>query len=199
MKKQLFELLRSKLNKFKIIYLIPAFAGILLFESCENDIEKVKSFDQVKDIYSLTSENVKIIHTDSARLKYIVESPFIRRSEDGESPFTEFPDGVKISHFDKNEELESVITANYAIHYEKEQYWEARDDVEARNVENQEQLNTEQIFWFEKSGLINSSKFTRIINPDGTFYGEGGFEADQSFTWWKLKNVKESSVNYDDE
>ncbi|MBS1234211.1 MAG: hypothetical protein H6R34_775, partial [Bacteroidetes bacterium] len=45
---------------------------------------------------------------------------------------------------------------------------------------------------------IYSDQFTKIINADGTFYGEKGFEARQDLSKWKLKGSK-GTVNVKDQ
>jgi hypothetical protein len=178
---------------------VPALAGICVFLSCENDIEKIRGFQNQKELPTLVSIDNKVIYTDSAKLEFIITSPLIERHTDVPEPYTEFRKGISVKNFNKNEKIMATITANYAIYYASKYLWEARNDVEIKNLEKREQLNTEQIFWDEKKGIIYSDKWTRIMNEDGVFYGNGGFEANQNFTWWKLKKVKKSSVNFKDE
>ncbi len=181
---------------FKIV--MNAIAIITIFVSCENDIEKIKSFENNKEIPTLTSKDAEIIYTDSASLKVIINTPLIRQYGEHEEPFWEFPNGIHVRFFDEKEELESVITSEYAIYHVDNKLWEAKNKVEAKNLKKKEQLNTEQLFWDEKEQAIYSNKFTRIENEDGIFFGEGGFEANQDFTKWKLKSSR-GTVNYKDE
>ena len=164
----------------------------------ENDIEKIKSFEKNEDIPTLTSKETEIIYTDSAKLKVIINAPLVSRFGEKENPFWEFPEGIHVRFFDENEQLESIISSRYAIYHVEKNLWEARNSVKAKNLKKNEQLNTEQLFWDEKKQLIYSTKFSRVENEDGIFFGEGGFEANQNFTWWKLKGSS-GTVNYKDE
>lgn len=179
--------------------LMLACAGISFLLSCENDIEKIRGFSNTSKVPTMISTDNKFIYTDSALLRFIITTPLVHRYEEVEEPYIEFPEGIMVKHFNNQEETESIITAKYAIYYINKNLWEGRENVEAKNVQTGEQLNTEQIFWDEKKGIIYSDKFTRVVNKDGTLYGEGGFEANQNFTKWKLKKITNSSVKLEDE
>jgi hypothetical protein len=94
--------------------------------------------------------------------------------------------------------VESHIEADYALFFEKQELWEARNNVVAKNESTNEQLFTEHIFWNQKEEKIYSDQFTKIIKADGTFTGEKGFEARQDLTKWKLFRSK-GTVNVKDQ
>ena len=52
-----------------------------------------------------------------------------------------------------------------------------------------ETLNAEELIWDEKNGKIYSDKFVKITTADEIIYGEG-FEANEDFTNYKIKNIK---------
>ena len=91
----------------------------------------------------------------------------------------------------------ATITANYALYRENKKLWEARNDVVAKNFEKNEQLYTEELFWDQNKGILYSHKFTKIINADGVFYGDGGFTSKEDFSYWKLIGIK-GKVNIKD-
>lgn len=172
----------------KAYYII--LAGILIAYSCENDIAKINNVTSDKRLPTVSGTNVEIIYSDSALVRLKIKAPTINKFDDIKHPTMTFPDGILVYFYDIKQNVESRIKANYAIYYQEKKLWEATNDVEAKNFKTNEQLNTEHLFWDEKQGKIYSNEFCRIINNDGTFYGENGFEAAQDLSRWKLKRSK---------
>ncbi|MFW5645346.1 MAG: LPS export ABC transporter periplasmic protein LptC [Bacteroidota bacterium] len=176
------------------------FPGVffLLF-SCENDIEKIKSLTDPSELPNVRAKTVEIIYTDSSELEMILEAPSIKQfnKDVDRRPHIEFPEGIHVKFYDDSMNIESEITANYAIYYQDDKLWEAKGNVVAHNIEKGK-LNTEVLFWDENKELIYSNTFSRIETEDGTFYGQDGFESNQRFTKWRLKgsrgtvNIKEA-------
>lgn len=172
----------------KVYYII--LAGILIAYSCENDIAKINNVTSDQQMSTVSGTNVEIIYSDSAIVRIKIKAPKINKFDDIKPPTIKFPNGILVYFYDKDHNVESRIKANQAIYYQEKKLWEATNDVEAKNFKTNEQLNTEHLFWDEKQGKIYSDKFCRIINNDGTFYGENGFEAAQDLSRWKLKRSK---------
>ena len=171
---------------------------LFIIGGCENDIERINTVTQDKDFPTLSGMDVEFLYSDSGRVQIKVVTPEYHRYTLKEEPYLEFPRGIHAYFYDKDLNIESEIQARYAKYYEDKKLWEARRDVIAINHEKNEQLNTEELFWDEQKGFIYSEKFSRISTADGVFYGEGGFEADQNFSRWKLKGTK-GTVNINDE
>jgi len=181
----------------KVFYFLNAFL-ILFFVSCENDIKKINLITS-KNLYpDESAKNIEIIKTNSGKIVYKLSAPEIQVFGKSEKPYTLFPKGLTMLTYNNYPKIESSFSAEYAKYYENEKLWEARNNVEATNNKG-EKINTEQLFRDETKKIIYSNKFTRITSADGIFYGEKGFEADENFTKWKLKNIKNSTVNIKDE
>jgi len=174
------------------------FITSISFISCENSIETINTITKNTSFPSLSRTNTEILYTDSAKLKIKLYAPRLERFTNTSEPYIEFPQGIKVNFYDDSTHVESEITAQYARYDEKKKLWTARNDVVARNLKKGEQLNTEELFWDENNKIIYSEKFTRIMTSTGIFYGDNGFDSDQSFTHWKLKGIK-GSVNVKDE
>lgn len=174
------------------------FAGLAGYTSCENDIEKINTILDNQSTPEISGKQYEIIYSDSGKVKVKVLAPEIRKFIETDKSYTEFPRGLTAYFYDDSLEIESVIQANYVIYFEDEKLWEAKNDVEARNLKEGDQLNTEHLFWNEKKRLIYSNTYSRIVNKDGTFYGQDGFEAAQDLKWWRLKGSK-GTVNVKDE
>ena len=125
-------------------------------------------------------------------------APEIERYARGEEPYIEFPQGLTAYFYDDSLSIEAYIKAKHVIYRENERLWEAKNNVEGRNLKNKNQLNTEHMFWDEEHKKIYSHTQSRIVNEDGTFYGEKGFEAKQDLSWYRL-NKSKGVVNIKDE
>jgi LPS export ABC transporter protein LptC len=179
---------------------IPGFFMLALFlvatTSCENDLEKVHLVTNKEALPVETSTDLVIWYSDSARIKVKIEAPELNRY-DGESDYTELPQGVKVEFYDENMNVNSTLTSKYAIRKDAEQVMEARNDVVVVNVKG-EKLNTEHLIWNEVSSKISSDEFVKITTPDKIIFGNG-FESNQDFTNYKIFNIKGTiTINRDE-
>lgn len=136
-----------------------------------------------------SGKDVKIIFSDSARVKAkLFASQMDRYIKEDNDSYLELPKGVVLDFYDKNMKTTSSLTANYAIRYEKEKRMEAKNNVVVVN-EKGEKLNTEHLIWDEVSKNIYSEAFVRITTGDEIIYGDG-FESNEDFSRYKIKNIK---------
>ncbi len=184
------------MNHFVRCTIFLLFLGSLL--SCENDIEKVKAFSNEQELPLQTGYDVEISYTDSGILKSRIYAPEIDRYDSKDDPYILFPRGIRIVFYDQYQKEESFIEADYAIYYQKKELGEARNNVVAKNEKKCEELYTEVLFWDQKSEKVYSDTYSKIVNADGVFYGEKGFEANQDLSKWKLKQSK-GTVNVKNE
>ena len=181
-------LLSGNIHRWLVIY--PIVAGLIFLLACENDIEKIYVISESKTIPEVSGKNFEIIYSDSSLAKVRVLAPELKKFASVERPYTEFPRGLTAYFYDDSLQIESIIQANYVIYYNEENLWEAKNNVEARNIKEGDQLNTEHMFWDEKRKIIYSETYSKIVNKDGTFYGQRGFEATQDMKKWRLKGSK---------
>jgi LPS export ABC transporter protein LptC len=69
--------------------------------------------------------------------------------------------------------VSSTLSANTAFYYKSEQKWKGQGKVEVKNIQKEEQLNTEELFWFPATKKINTDKFVQIRNGREVIYGTG--------------------------
>ncbi|MFC2080971.1 LPS export ABC transporter periplasmic protein LptC [Bacteroidota bacterium] len=174
---------------------IPSILIILLavgyiFTSCENDIEKINTITSIDQFPDASGKKYEILYSDSFRVQVRILTPEIERFARIEEPYIKFPKGMTAYFYDDSMKIEAYIKAKDVIYFEKEAIWEAKNNVEARNLANGNQINTEHMFWDEQKDLIYSYTQSRIVNENGTFYGENGFEARQDLSWYRLWESK---------
>jgi hypothetical protein len=183
-------------RRFRILHRgIPCLPVILLsattlFISCENDLEKIRTITSVDNFPDGSGKQYEILYSDSFRVQVRILAPEIERYSRVEEPNIKFPKGMTAYFYDDSLEIEAYIRAKDVVYFINNRIWEAKNNVEARNLLNGSQINSEHMFWDERSRMIYSDTRSRIVNEDGTWYGENGFEAKQDLSWYRLKKSK---------
>lgn len=168
----------------KELFLLLLIAWILpSCENSENEISRItaRPNDPVEEIAGLQT-----IYSDSGNVKVLLEAPVMKKVLVPKQ-VTELPKGMKISFYDAEMNIISRMKSDYAIHYEKEHRWEARNNVEVVNLKG-EKLNTEKLIWDERENKLLSDNFVKITTSKEIIMGNG-FEADQDFSHYKIFNV----------
>lgn len=167
---------------------VLVFGAAILFLGCEKEIERIEAFRSTENLPVISSTYFETTYTDSFKVQFYMKTPLLQKFESDGQPYLEFPQGVLLVKYDQNEQIVSRITSDYAKQYEREQRWEAKNNVIAVNAAG-DTLKTEHLIWEEKSGRIYSDKFVKIIRPDQIITGIG-FESDQYMRNWNIKDVK---------
>lgn len=180
-------------NGFKSINRMIFIAALLvgaamLFSGCANDIEKIKAFSSPETLPVIYAENYETTFTDSGIVRFFLKTPLLMQFDNEGKSFREFPQGLELTRFDEHRRIVSRITARYAKQFEKENKWEAKNDVVAVNLAG-DTLKTDHLIWDEKQGKIYSDLFVKIIRPDQIITGIG-FESDLTMENWKIKNPR---------
>ena len=181
------------------IFFFSLLACFAFHMSCENDLEKIKAITSLNDFPDASGTIYEILYSDSLRVQVRILAPEIQRYARATEPYTDFPKGMTAYFYDDSLKIMSVIKAKDVVYYSNKRLWEAKNDVEARNLENGNQINTEHMFWDEARKEIYSNTHSRIVNKDGTFYGEEGFVAKQDLSWYRLMGINNSTVIVKDE
>ena len=178
------------------IALIIVFAA--LATGCENDIERINMLTEETEIPILSSKNIEVIYSDSARVKMHVIAASYQSFPDLERPYDEFPDGMEVFFYDDSMKIESDIRSDYTIYYPKEQLWHATGNVIARRMDNGDALYTEELFWDMETEIIYSNSYTRVHNEENILYGKKGFKSNQNLSNWQLIGSS-GTINVQDE
>ena len=137
----------------------------------------------------MEAEDFQMIYSDSSVVRFKLITPkMIRYDQEEEEPMTEFPEGVEIEKFDKDMQVVSRITSNYAQYFDKQKKWIAKNNVIVVNQDG-DSLKTEELIWEEGKEKIYSDQFVKIIRKDQIINGIG-FESDQNMSNWEIKEVK---------
>ena len=179
------------------IPLIILFLVAILF-SCTNDMDTVNKFIDTEIEPDIMGENVEILYSDSARLQMKLTAPLFKLFNSASEQRREFPHGLHVWIYEKTGELKAELTANWAKQDIATELWEARSNVVVTRADGQK-LETEQLFWDPKKGIIYSEKFTKMTREDGNIATGDTFWAKQDFLEYKLMKGRATIVLKDEE
>jgi LPS export ABC transporter protein LptC len=128
-------------------------------------------------------ENVELYYTENNQVKVKMIAALIYEFENGDR---EFPKGIYLEFYNEFGKMESTLRANEAYYFKKEDQWRGRGKVEVKNLEKNEQLNTEELFWKPAQEKIFTDKFVTIRQQADVIYGQG-LEAKQDMSDYTIK------------
>lgn len=172
-----------------LVALLLTGSAILLF-ACEKDSVDGEYNDE--NLMTMYSENLTVIESDNGRKSYVFVSPLVEGYALAKEPYQEFRKGIDIVTYQKDSAgvVDATLTANYAIHYEKRNLWEAKGNVVVKKSNGQE-LYTQQLYWNEKTHRIWSNVDTKIVEEGGRdeMIVEG-FESDDALKDPRFRRIK---------
>lgn len=151
-------------------------------------MSEVSALMVADSIPDLTAKNFEFLRSTSGRVVAKLQSP-VMEQYDGDEPQVIFPEGFKVEFYDKNMKVESVITADYGIHYVKKKLINAKNNVVVINFTKDEQLNTDDLFWDQRRKRIYAESDVKITRPTEVLYGSG-FDSDEEFTRYEVFKSK---------
>ena len=164
-------------------YFLPIL--FLIFSCRENlDADALKVYDGPIN----AATNVFLIHSDSAILRSEITAPRQLEFQNGN---LEFPDGIDIKFFSIDGQLETTMRADRGYFLKNENLYRGEGNVQIKNLIKDQRLQTEEIFWNQVEKKIYTDKFVTIQERQTLFNGTG-MEADDSFSNYKLKKVRDS-------
>ena len=160
---------------------------LILFSHCgsKNSDSQVFSRDQLA---IEKGTDVEIIYSDSAKVKVRVTGKKMNYFTESTNPRQEFPEGVIIYFYDDNQKQISILTADYGVRDERKRTVTARDNV-VWVSDTDGKLETDELYWDEKTNKVRSTKFTTITRDKEKIFGFD-FETDDKLSHWLLKNPK---------
>ena len=160
----------------------------MVFNSCENDLAKVKSLTAGEKFPTEVVKDAVVLYSDSAILRVRLTAPKMEHYHEEEEPYVELTEGINLVFYNELGEVTSHLTADYAINYVQFGRLEAKGNVVLIN-EIGEKLNTEHLIWKQREERIYSEEFVKITTAEEIIWGNG-FESNQSFTNFKIKDIR---------
>jgi len=129
------------------------------------------------------AENVELYYSENQAVKVKMLADRVYEYQSGDR---EFPKGIYLEFFGEDGTLTSTLRANSAYYTKKDNLWKATGKVEVINLDKNEQLNTEELFWKPEKEEIYTDKFVTIRMQTEVIYGEG-LEAKQDMSAYTIK------------
>lgn len=187
----------SNVSMTKRVYTYPFVISSILFAAllvlsvsgCKNDPEEINALVNKQSMQEDRADEVTIIYSERGKSKIRMYATEFIRNEVAKPPFVDMRKGLKVEFFeDSSDNVESTLTALYARWYEGKGNVLIRDSVVVVNKKG-ETLRTEELIWNQNLRKFYTEKFVRINTPDQVMYGDG-LEANEDFSWYRIKNPK---------
>lgn len=167
------------------------YAGMLLaLAGCENNLAEVQAIQQ-KELMVETAKQVRIIYSQSAKVRAIITAPHLIHYTNAPSKVV-LDQGLLARFFDDSLHLKSTLTARYGEYFEQTGKIEVRDSVVVVNAKG-EKLNCDELHWDLNKKLFVSNSQVRITTPSQLIYGKG-LEAPSDFSWYLVTQVQNSRI-----
>jgi LPS export ABC transporter protein LptC len=169
--------------------------AVTLFFSCENNFGDVQKVGVLQNQPIGEAENINLKYTELEEKDTIVRlvanliSPKMLDYSNRDFGFSEFPEGIELKVYDKNNNL-TTITSNYAIFYTETDIIDLRGDVVIATHEN-DSLFTDQLYYNEKLEWVFTNKYFEF-NRRGIPMDGNGFDADKTFKIFKVHEMSGS-------
>ena len=153
--------------------------AITLF-ACESNYQNVKKMTLSDWAPIAVGTNINFKYTDSGKLVTNLLAEKLLDYSNLDFPYKEFPDGIEV-HFwgEKNEE--NIVTADYAIQYDKTGLIDLRDNVVVITSDSLI-LKANQLYWDQKNAWVFTDEPYRINFKDGSYNEGERFDSNQDFT-----------------
>ena len=177
----------------RILYMksIIVLLGAIMLLACKNDIKEVNALAEREKRPDMTGENLELVYSDSARIKYRVLAPEYIKVNREKEKYEEFPKGIHVLSYDPAGKMIGSIQAKYAKKLEDEMLWEARNEVVIINAEGKK-LETELLYWDMKKELIYSDRYVKLSADGQIIEGNNGFHSDQNLNHPVFENISGS-------
>ena len=156
--------------------------------SCRNETSDIEEVVAKSVTQEDKAEDVTIIYSEHGKVKARLFSKEFIKNDIAKPPFWDMRKGLRVEFYDDSAKLESTLTARYARYYEQQGNILIRDSIVIVNKKG-EQLATEELVWNKKLKKFYTEKFVKIRTPTQVMFGDG-LEANEDFTWYKIKNIK---------
>ena len=128
-------------------------------------------------------EDIETFYSENNKVKVKMTAAVLHEFQNGDR---EFPKGIYLEFYNEFGRMESTLRANQAYYFKTEDQWRGRGKVEVKNIEKNEQLNTEELFWKPADQKIFTDKFVTIREQGDVIYGKG-LEAKQDMSDYLIK------------
>ncbi|QFZ53976.1 LPS export ABC transporter periplasmic protein LptC [Oceanihabitans sp. IOP_32] len=150
---------------------------VTMFFSCKDNFKEVQKIGVSENTPIGIAENINLKYTDSGKLKAILISPKMLDYQNRDFPYAEFPEGIVLDLFDK-ENKKSVVSANYAISYSSTNLIDLQGNVVITTATN-DTLYAQQLYYDQKKDWLFTNLPITLKANDGSTLKGNVFDTDR--------------------
>ena len=167
------------------IFTAAIVTGCIFLGSCENNEAEVNDLYK-KKLGVEEARDIRVNYTTDGRTKSILTAPVMLRVQDT-MPYYEFPRSLEAHFYNDRQEVESILTANYAKSKESQSLVFLKDSVKVVNLQKGDTLYCMELFWDRnRTGTeFFTDKPVRIRTRTQILDGVG-MESSQDFMNWHI-------------
>ncbi|MEL4306636.1 LPS export ABC transporter periplasmic protein LptC [Joostella sp. CR20] len=150
--------------------IVTVFA-VTMFFSCEGNLKEVQKMNAFTKTPIGIAENFVLKYTDSLRLTAVVSGPVYEDFSNQTFPYREFPKGVHVDFYDKDNQ-KSTVSANYGIIYLNTKLIDMQGNV-VLETHDGKRLNAPQLYWDQNNQWIFTEGDYTFTSPDLNMKGVG--------------------------
>lgn len=158
--------------------------GLLSLVSCKEKADAIPEFN-IYEGPKATAENVHVIFSDSGFVRCIMDAD---RQQQLYNDDEIFPDGIDLVFYEGQDIKQSTIKSDSAYYNKEEDQWTLVGDVVVVNLNKNERLNTELLYWKEKEERVWTTDRVAITTPDQVLTGTG-LDAKDDFSYYEIRNI----------
>jgi LPS export ABC transporter protein LptC len=163
-------------NTHILRFIVTAFV-VTMFFSCRDNFKEVQQIGVLQNEPVGVAENINLKYTDSGIVKANLLSPKMKDYSNREFAFQEFPEGIKLLLFDKDQK--STILSDYAISYDQNDLIDLQRNVIIVTQQN-DSIFANQLYYDQKNEQIFTNEAFRMVSPTKIITGNG-FNSDKDF------------------
>ena len=154
---------------------------LLIVSACSNDMKNLQELNIQKKYPQGEAYDFKLVYTDSTKVMAELVSPLNRDFTNQRMPYSEFPEGLKLTFYDAQRH-KNTVEAKYGIIYPSSDMVELRDSVVLSTFDGK-QLLTSQLFWDQKEDWIFTDReFSFTDRQKGTVTKGIGMDFNKQFS-----------------
>ena len=162
---------------------------LVLFAGCSRNRQPVTDAITNRDsVPVMVTRDVSTYVSDSGVVRYKIVTDEWQVFDRLDPSRWAFEQGIYLEKFNNDLSVEAVIVADTAYYYDKQELWELRGNVHIEN-EQDEQFDTQLLFWNQKTKRVYSDLYIRIRQQKRIITGIG-FTSNQDFTNYTIRQTQ---------
>lgn len=154
--------------KYHILCIVTVFT-VTMFFSCKDNYDQVQKIGVSENEPIGEAENINLKYTDSGRVAINLISPKRLDFSNRNFPYEEFPEGITLYFFDKDNN-KSTVVSDYAISYKQTDLIDLQGNVVITSHEGVT-LKTKQLYFKQKNKWLFSNNYVEIEDENSLIKG----------------------------